>query len=90
VAPQASRRPAALVAVLLLHAFGALTWLTALGFGSDIGTDRQLYAACAFGALTWIAAAVVIYWLWRRGDSSIAIPFVWWLPSYLVMVAIVY
>jgi hypothetical protein len=43
-------RWAALAGVLLLHAFGALTWVTALGFGADIGTDRQLYAALASGA----------------------------------------
>ena len=85
-----SPRPAALVGVLLLHAFGALTWLTALGFGADIGTDRQFYAACAFGALTWLAAAAVIVWLWRRGSSSVPIPFLWWLPSYLLMIALVY
>jgi hypothetical protein len=85
-----SRRPAALAGVLVLHAFGALTWVTALGVGADIGTDRQFYAACAFGAVTWLAAAVVIFWLWRNGNSSVAIPFAWWLPSYLLMVAVVY
>jgi hypothetical protein len=53
-------RWAALVAVLLLHAFGALTWVVALGFGADIGTDRQFYAALAFGAVTWLAAAVAV------------------------------
>ena len=83
-------RWAALVGVLLFHAFGALTWVTALGIGADIGTDRQFYAALAVGAVTWLAAAGVIVWLWRRRNSSIAIPFAWWLPSYLLMIALVY
>jgi hypothetical protein len=90
VAPAGSGRLGSLVAVLLLHAFGALTWLTALGIGADIGTDRQFVAACAFGAVTWLAAAAVIVLLWRRRNSSVAIPFAWWLPSYLLMVALIY
>jgi hypothetical protein len=80
----------ALIGVLLLHAFGALTWVASLGFGADIGTDRQFYAALAFGGVTWLLAALVIVWLWQRGSSSVAIPFAWWMPSYLLMVAIVY
>ena len=84
------RRVAALVGVLLFHAFGALTWVASLAFAADIGTDRQFYAALAFGAVTWLLAAAVIVWLWRKGNSSIAIPFAWWLPSYLLMVVIVY
>ncbi len=83
-------RWAALVAVLLLHAFGALTWVVALGFGADIGTDRQFYAALAFGALTWLAAAVAIYLLWRRHNATIPVPFLWWMPSYILMVLLVY
>jgi hypothetical protein len=83
-------RWAALVGVLLLHAFGALTWVTALGIGADIGTDRQFYAALAFGAVTWLAAAGVIVWLWRRRNATIPIPFLWWMPSYLLMIALVY
>jgi hypothetical protein len=84
------RRVAALVAVLLLHAFGALTWVTALGFGADIGTDRQFYAALAFGAVTWLLATAAVVWVWRSGNSTVAIPFAWWLPSYLLMIWIVY
>jgi hypothetical protein len=84
------RRAAALVAVMVLHAFGALTWVTALGFGADIGTDRQFAAALAFGGVTWLAAAAVIVWLWRSGNSTVAVPFAWWLPSYLLMIAVVY
>jgi hypothetical protein len=37
---QPTRRVSALFGVLLLHAFGALTWVASLGFGADIGTDR--------------------------------------------------
>jgi hypothetical protein len=80
----------ALVGVLLLHAFGALTWFVSLGFGADIGTDRQFYAACAFGGATWLLAALVIVLVWRSGNSTVAIPFIWWLPSYLLMIALVY
>ncbi|HVD24631.1 MAG TPA: hypothetical protein VNB86_01425 [Gaiellaceae bacterium] len=83
-------RWAALAGVLLLHAFGALTWVTALGFGADIGTDRQLYAALAFGAVTWLAATVAVVWLWRTRNATIPIPFLWWMPSYLLMVGLVY
>ena len=68
-----SPRLIALVGVLLFHAFGALTWFAFLGFSSDIGTDRQFYAACAFGAVTWLAAALVIVWLWRSENSTVAI-----------------
>jgi hypothetical protein len=84
------RRPAALVAVLCLHAFGALTWVAALGFAADIGTERQFFVALAVGAVTWLAAAAVIVWLWRRRLSTIPIPFLWWMPSYLLMIALVY
>lgn len=35
------RRVFELLAVLVIHVFGALTWLAFLGFSSDIGTDRQ-------------------------------------------------
>jgi sulfite exporter TauE/SafE len=87
---QPTRRVSALVGVLLLHGFGALTWVTALGFGADIGTDRQFLQALTFGAVTWLIAAFVIVWLWRSGNSSVAIPFAWWLPSYLLMIALVY
>jgi hypothetical protein len=76
--------------VLLLHAFGALTWVVALGFGADIGTDRQVYAALAFGAVTWLAAAVAIYLLWRRRNVTIPVPFLGWMPSYVLMVLLVY
>jgi hypothetical protein len=80
----------ALVSVLLFHAFGALTWFAFLGFGADIGTDRQFYAACAIGATTWLAAALVIIWAWRSGNSTVAIPFAWWIPSYFLMIMLVY
>jgi hypothetical protein len=36
----------------------------------------------AVGALTWVTALGV--------GADIAIPFVWWLPSYLLMIALVY
>ena len=85
-----ARRTLALAAVLLFHAFGALTWVTALGFAADIGSDRQFHAALIFGAITWLAATAVIVWLWRRRQSTIAIPFAWWMPSYLLMVFLVY
>ena len=90
MARASSRRLTALVAVLLFHAFGALTWVTALAFAADIGSDRQFHAALVFGAITWLAAAAVIVWLWRRRLATIAIPFGWWMPSYLLMVALVY
>jgi hypothetical protein len=79
-----------LVAVLLLHAFGLLTWIFSLAFAADIGTQRQFYAACAFGFVTWLAAAAVIVWFWRRRTATIPIPFLWWMPSYLAMIALVY
>jgi hypothetical protein len=82
-----------LLGVLIFHAFGALTWLLSLGFSSDnAGTDRQFYEAAAFGAATWLVAALLIAWLcWSgRWPFSLAVPFAWWLPSFLLMVAVVY
>ena len=85
-----AQRWASLVAVLALHAFGAMTWWLSLAFAADIGTDRQFYAACAFGAVTWLVATGVIVWFWRRRKSIVPIPFLWWMPSYLLMIALVY
>jgi diacylglycerol kinase family enzyme len=85
-----TRRVGALLGVLLLHGFGALTWVASLGFGADIGTERQFHQGLAFGVVTWLVAALVIVWVWRSGNSTVAIPFAWWLPSFLLMVAIVY
>jgi hypothetical protein len=79
--------------VLTVHVLGALTWFAFLGFSADIGTDRQFKAATAFGLVTWLAAAAVIVRLWRSAESPLrtwSIPFVWWLPSFLLMIAIVY
>ena len=87
---QSTRRVAALIGVLLLHGFGALTWVAFLGFSSDIGTDRQFYAALAFGAATWLPTCVLIVWLWRSRRMSFWVPFAWWMPSFLLMIAIVY
>lgn len=58
--------------------------------GADIGTERQPYQGLAFGAVTRLITALVIVWVWRSGNSTVAIPFAWWLPSYLLMIAIVY
>jgi hypothetical protein len=85
-----TRRVPALIGVLLLHGFGALTWVAFLGFSSDIGTDRQFYAALGIGAATWLLATLVIVWLWRSEKSTVAIPFAWWLPSFLLMIVLVY
>ena len=79
-----------LVTVLAVHIFGALMWVAFLAFSSDIGTDRQLYAALAFGAATWLPATVLIVWLWQSGRMSFWVPFAWWMPSFLLMIAVVY
>jgi hypothetical protein len=83
-------RVISLVTVLAVQIFGALTWGAFLGFSSDIGTDRQLHAALAFGAATWLPATVLIVWLWKSGRMSFWVPFAWWLPSFLIMIAVVY
>ena len=87
------RRVAALIGVLLLHSFGAITWVAFLGFSSDIGTDRQFYAALAFGAATWLVAALLIVWLWRSRSTDLlfwSIPGAWWVASFLLMIVLVY
>jgi hypothetical protein len=90
-----ARRPRLLlelVGVLIVHGFGALTWFAFLGFSSDIGTDRQLHEAVRFGAVTWLVAGLLIAWLWWSGRSPWFwwVPFGWWLPSFLLMIAVVY
>ena len=80
----------ALLGVLLLHGFGALTWVAWLGFSSDYGTDRQLRAALLVGAATWLVATALIVWLWRKRKLSIWVPFAWWMPSFLFMIELVY
>ena len=85
-----SRRVFALLGVLLLHGFGALMWFAFLGFSSDVGTDRQFYAALAFGAATWWVAALLIAWLWWSRKPTIWVPFAWWMPSFLLMIVLVY
>jgi hypothetical protein len=86
------RRVLVLLGVLLFHAFGALTWVVSLGFSSDAGTDSQFSKAVLLGAATWLVAALLIAWLcWSgRWAFSLAVPFVWWIPSFLLMVAVVY
>lgn len=83
-----------LLCVLVFHGFGALTWFAFLGFSSDYaGTDRQFEAGSAFGLVTWLAATALIVWLWRSRRSPLlywSIPFAWWYPSFLLMIAIVY
>jgi hypothetical protein len=80
----------ALLGVLLLHGFGALTWVAWLGFSSDYGTDRQLSAALLVGAATWLVATALIVWLWRKRKLTVWVPFAWWMPSFLLMIALVY
>ncbi len=80
----------ALLGVLLLHGFGALTWVAWLGFSSDYGTDRQFSAALLVGAATWSVATALIVWLWRKQKRTIWVPFAWWMPSFLLMIALVY
>jgi hypothetical protein len=86
------RRVRVLLGVLLLHGFGALTWLAFLGVSSDSGTDRQFHEALRFGAATWLVAALLIAWLWWSGRWPLAFltPFAWWFPSFLLMIAVVY
>jgi hypothetical protein len=76
--------------VLLLHGFGALTWVAWLGFSSDYGTDRQFSAALLIGAATWLVATALIVWLWRKRKLTVWVPFAWWMPSFLLMIALVY
>jgi hypothetical protein len=88
-----ARNGAILAIVLAIHAFGFMTWVGALGFSADIGTDRQFKQATALGFLTWFVAAGLIVGLWwfgRSGHSIAPIPFVWWFPSYLLVILIVY
>ena len=91
-----ARRPRSVLlflGLLILHGFGALMWFAFLGFSSDYaGTDRQFNEAVAFGAATWFAAALLIAWLWWSGRSPWFwwVPFGWWLPSFLLMIAVVY
>ena len=86
------RRMRELTLVLILHAFGALTWLAFMAFAADAGTPRQAYATLAIGAGTWLVAALIVAWLWRSGRSrfALAVPFVWWFPSWVLAFAIVY
>jgi hypothetical protein len=93
--PVDARRPRLvleLVGVLIVHGVGALTWFAFLGFSSDVGTDRQLHEAIRFGAATWSVAALLIAWLWwsRRSPWFWWVPFGWWFPSFLLMIAVVY
>jgi hypothetical protein len=78
--------------VLILHAFGALTWLAFMAFAADAGSSRQAYAVLAIGAATWLVAALIAAWLWRSGRSqfALAVPFAWWFPSWILAFAIVY
>ena len=79
--------------MLTLHTFGALTWVAFLGFSSDYaGTDRQFHEGLAFGAVTWLVAALLMVWFWRseKWPLSWVIPFAWWFPSFLLMIAVVY
>ena len=80
----------ALLGVLLLHGFGALTWVAWLGFSSDYGTDRQFLAALLVGAATWLVATALIVWLWRKRSLTVWVPFAWWMPSFLLMIGLVY
>jgi hypothetical protein len=87
------RSSSALGPPLGLHAFGACTWVAFLGFSADIGSTRQFYEALAFGAATWLVAAALIVLLWWYGKSerwTLVVPFVWWYPSYILMVYVVY
>jgi hypothetical protein len=86
------RRVRELVLVLILHAFGALTWLAFMAFAADAGSSRQAYAVLAIGAGTWLAAALGVAWLWQAGRSrfALAVPFAWWFPSWILAFAIVY
>ena len=81
-----------LLGALILHGFGALTWFVCLGFSSDIGTDRQFNEALRIGAATWLVAALLIGLLWLLGRPLFfwSIPFAWWLPSFLLAIAVVY
>jgi hypothetical protein len=81
-----------LVGVSIVHGFGALTWFAFLGFSSDVGTDSQFNEAVRFGAATWLVAALLIAWLWRSGRSPWFwwVPFGWWFPSFLLVIAVVY
>src|SRR5256885_14647589 len=76
-----ARRVWKLLALLVFHAFGALTWFVSLGFSSDVGTDRQFNEALEIGAATWLVAAFLMLLLWWSSWKSPpfwAIPFVWW------------
>ena len=86
------RRVLALLGVLLLHGFGALTWVVSLGFSSDAGTDRQLNEALKIGAATWLVAALLIALLCLSGRLilSLFVPGVWWLPSFLLAITVAY
>jgi hypothetical protein len=84
------RRRIALLGVMLLHGFGALMWVAWLGFSSDVGTNRQFNEALGVGAVTWLVAALLIVWLWRSGRATVWVPFAWWYPSFLLMIAVVY
>lgn len=45
------------------------------------------------GTATWLVAAAIIVVLWWSVKSekwTVAIPFVWWLPSYILMVYVVH
>jgi hypothetical protein len=90
--PRPRRRVLELVGVLIFHGFGGLTWFAFLGFSSDAGTDRQLNEAVTFGAATWLVSALLMVWLWRfaRSPWFWGVPFGWWFPSYLLMIAVVY
>jgi hypothetical protein len=81
-----------LLAVLLIHALGGVTWFAFFGL-SDLGTGRELGAAVAIGAVLWLAMAVLILVLWRTRRSArwwVWIPFVWWYPAFLLVVVLVY
>jgi hypothetical protein len=86
------RRVLELLGALILHGFGALAWFVSLGFSSDIGTDRQFNEALRIGAATWLVAALLIGLLWLLGRPLFfwSIPFAWWLPSFLLAIAVVY
>jgi Na+-translocating ferredoxin:NAD+ oxidoreductase RnfA subunit len=68
-------------------------WVAFLGFSADIGSNRQFNEALGIGAATWLVAAAIVVLLWWSGKSeklTAAVPFVWWLPSYILMVYVVY
>jgi hypothetical protein len=68
-------------------------WVAFLAFSADQGSNRQFNEALGFGAATWFLAAALIVLLWWSGKSekwTVGVPFLWWYPSYILMVYVVY